>query len=71
MGQWMFVQGFRLVHVTPPITTQRLGLVSEAKWVPAEMPLTYATAPTVIANHGHSDVPLLAAYANEIRRPTQ
>jgi hypothetical protein len=34
------------------------------------MPLTYATAPTVIDNHGRSDVPLLAEMARDVSRST-
>lgn len=64
------VEGLRLVHVTPPITTTLLGAVCEVKWAPAKMPLTYATAPIVIDNMGRSDVPLLAAAVTNVRRST-
>jgi hypothetical protein len=72
--QFAFVQGgdkgLRLVHVTPPITTRSLGTVCEVTWEPPEMPLTYATAPTVIDNTGWSDVLLLAGSVANVRRST-
>ena len=63
-------KGMRLVHVTPPIKTRWLGSVCEASWSPAEMPLTYATAPTVIDNTDRSDVPLLANSVANVTRFT-
>jgi hypothetical protein len=73
-AQFAFVQGgdkgMRLVHVTPPIQTRSLGSVCEASWSPAEMPLTYATAPTVIDNTDRSDIPLLANSVANVRRFT-
>lgn len=73
-SQFAFVQGgaegLRLVHVTPPIGTRSLGPLCEVKWTPAEMPLTYATAPTVIDNTGWSDIPLLACLVTNVRRST-
>jgi hypothetical protein len=69
-----FVQGgdggFRLVHVTPPISVRELSNVCEAVWMPAEMPLTYASAPVVVDNRGWSNVPLLAEVAHGVRRST-
>jgi hypothetical protein len=35
--------GIKLVHLTPPIRTLHHGSFGEAKWSPAEMPLTYAS----------------------------
>ena len=73
-AQFAFVQGgdrgFRLVHVTPPISTRGRGPICEANWSPAEMPLTYATAPVVVDGEGRSDIPLLAELARNVRRPT-
>src|SRR6266542_2541693 len=51
--------GIKLVHVTPPVTTQHHRTFGEAKWSPAEMPLTYASAPTLVNNFGESDIPAL------------
>jgi hypothetical protein len=64
------VGGFRLVYVTTPIAVRSLGNICETVWSPAEMPLTYATAPVVVDNHGRSDVPLLAEMARGVRRST-
>jgi hypothetical protein len=63
-------QGFRLVHVTPPIFTRRIGSICEAHWSPANMPLTYATAPTMIDDAGRSDIPLLPGLIRRVGRPT-
>jgi hypothetical protein len=73
--QFAFIQGgplgYRLVHVTPPVSFRSVSSkVSEAVWHPPGMPLTYSTAPIVIANDGASDVPLLAALADGVRRPS-
>lgn len=73
-SHFAFVQGgndgCRLVYVTPPISVRSVGGISEAIWSPAEMPFTYASAPTVIDNYGRSDVPLLADMAHGVRKPT-
>jgi hypothetical protein len=69
-----FVQGgdggFRLIHVTPQISVRDLADICEAVWEPAKMPLTYATAPVVVDNQGHSDIPLLAEMAHGVKRTT-
>jgi hypothetical protein len=52
------------------ITIRSLGNVCEVKWAPAEMPLAYTTAPTVIDNTGCSDVPLLAGSVANVKRST-
>ena len=69
-----FVQGgdggLRLVHVTPPISVRGLADICEAIWLPAEMPLTYATAPVVLDRQGRSDLPLLAEMAHGVSRST-
>lgn len=73
-ARFAFVQGgelgFRLVHVTPPITTRILGATCEVGWSPTEMPLAYAAAPLVLNNQGRSDIPELAAMASGVRRST-
>ena len=73
-ARFAFVQGgdlgFRLVHVTPPISTRILGATCEVSWSPTEMPLAYAAAPLVVDNHGRSDIPELADMANGVRRST-
>jgi hypothetical protein len=60
--------GIKLVHLTPPISTLHHGSFGEAKWSPAEMPLTYASAPTLVNNLGYSDVPLLTNMLGGVRR---
>lgn len=49
--------GMKLVHVTPPVTTRHHGSFGEATWSPAEMPLTYVSAPTLTNNLEESDIP--------------
>lgn len=63
-------RGFRLIHVTPPISVRDLADICEAVWLPAEMPLTYETAPVVVDNQGRTDVPLLAQMAHGVKRST-
>src|SRR6516164_1640695 len=62
--------GIKLVHLTPPIRTLHHGSFGEAKWSPAEMPLTYASAPTLVNNLGASDVPNLVNMIRGVRRRT-
>jgi hypothetical protein len=56
-----FVQGgtagVKLVHVTPQVEIRHHNGVCEATWHPAEMPLTYESAPIVVNNNGYSDTP--------------
>jgi hypothetical protein len=58
--------GIKLVHLTPPIRTLHHGWFGEAKWSPAEMPLTYASAPTLVDNEGLSDFPLLIDMLSDV-----
>jgi len=60
--------GIKLVHVTPPVRTLHHGSFGEAKWSPAEMPLSYASAPTLVNNLGFSDVPNLLDMITGVRR---
>jgi hypothetical protein len=60
--------GIKLVHVTPPIRTLHHGSFGEAKWSPAEMPLSYASAPTLVNNLGFSDIPKLLNIIGNVRR---
>jgi hypothetical protein len=60
--------GIKLVHLSPPIRTLHHGSFGEAKWSPAEMPLTYASAPTLVNNLGTSDIPLLLEMLIGVRR---
>lgn len=61
-------QGIKLIHLTPPIRTLHHGSFGEAKWSPAKMPLTYISAPTLVNNLGHSDVPLIMNMLSGVRR---
>ena len=60
--------GVKLVHVTPPVTAHYHGTFGETKWSPAEMPLTYASAPTLVNNLGGSDIPGLLDMLGHVRR---
>ena len=60
--------GVKLVHVTPPVKMLRHGMFGEAKWSPAEMPLTYASAPTLVNNSDTSDVRELRAMITDVHR---
>jgi hypothetical protein len=63
--------GFRLVHVTPPLSTRQLpnGLC-EALWAPPDMPLLYKASPCLIDNSGHSDCPSIIPYFSGVKRHT-
>lgn len=60
--------GIKLVHVTPPVRVRHHGAFGEATWSPAEMPLTYATAPTLVNNLGASDIPELMELIRGVHR---
>ena len=60
--------GVKLVHVTPPVRMLHHGMFAEAKWKPAEMPLRYDSAPTLVNNFGVSDVPSLLTMISDVRR---
>jgi hypothetical protein len=60
--------GIKLVHLTPPVRMRHHGSFGEAKWLPAEMPLTYASAPTLVNNFGYSDFPKLLSVLRGVRR---
>ena len=60
--------GVKLVHVTPPVTMLHHGKSGEAKWSPAEMPLTYASAPCLVNNSGPSAIPQLVDMISGVRR---
>jgi hypothetical protein len=50
-------EGFKLVHLTPPIEVISHSDFAEAKWSPVNMPFKYAKAPLLIHNSGSSDFP--------------
>jgi hypothetical protein len=51
--------GFRLVHLTPPIKIISHGDFVEAKWSPENRAIRYNQAPVLIKNDGQSDFPKL------------
>ena len=62
--------GFKLVHLTPPVRMLHHGSFGEAKWSPAEMPLSYDSAPTLVNNLGFSDIPNLLNMIRVVDRGT-
>ena len=60
--------GVKLVHVTPPVRMRPHGAFAEAVWRPAEMPLRYDAAPTLVNNFGASDVPTLIVMISTVKR---
>src|SRR5215216_2385572 len=60
--------GIKLVHLTPPVRMLHHGSFGEAKWSPAKMPLTYASAPTLVNNFGYSDFPKLLGVLSGVHR---
>jgi len=62
--------GWRLVHVSSPITTHDRGGRWEAHWDRHEMPLRYDQAPVLVDRAGHSDVPELLPLIRDVDRST-
>ncbi len=60
--------GIKLVHVTSPVRTRQHGTFCEVVWEPAEMPIRYDAAPTLVNNLGESDMPALLAMIRDVRR---
>ena len=60
--------GIKLAHLTPPVKALHHGSFAEVKWAPAEMPLSYASAPTLVNNLGFSDFPELLDMIAGVRR---
>jgi hypothetical protein len=60
--------GFKLVHLTPPVRILHHGSFGEVRWSPAKMPLSYASAPTLVNNLGFSHVPNLLNMICDVRR---
>lgn len=63
-------RGFRLVHVTPPVTPCRGERFCELRWSPRRMPMKYASAPLLIDNDGHSDFLCLMPLLRTVNRTT-
>ena len=63
--------GFKLVHLTPPIEAIPHSDFAEAKWCPAKMPFRYTEAPLFIKNiTGNSDFPLLKEFIESANCPS-
>jgi hypothetical protein len=64
--------GVKLVHVTPPVNTIPHRIFKEefgeAKWDPAEMPLTYCSAPILGDKFGASEIAEIRKMINNIKR---
>jgi hypothetical protein len=63
-------QGFKLVHLTPPVEMISHGHFAEAKWSPIHMPFKYECAPLLINNQDESGFPLLSHVFSSVRRPS-
>ena len=63
-------QGFKLVHLSPPVEAVDHGNFAEVKWLPVNMPFKYARAPLLINNDGESDFPLLRNFVVHTDRPS-
>ncbi|MEO5586555.1 MAG: hypothetical protein ABIQ81_02565 [Novosphingobium sp.] len=62
--------GIKLVYVTPPVSVKYHAGRVELNWSPADMPLTYESAPTLIDNMGYTDFPALLDEIGDVARTT-
>ena len=62
--------GFRLVHLTPPVSVTSHRDLCEALWKPCRMPFRYASAPLLIRNDGETDFPKLMRMISGVKRET-
>lgn len=60
--------GIRLVYLTPPVSGHHHQNGAELKWRPHQMPLKYNSAPIIINNAGHSDVPAVLEELADVNR---
>jgi len=63
-------EGFKLIHLSPPVETIDHGDFAEVKWFPVTMPFKCAHAPLLINNEGESDFPLLRKSVAYTKRPS-
>lgn len=63
-------EGFKLVHLTPPVKVVHHGDFGETKWEPARMPFKYTTASLFINNEGYTDFPKLKDFIAHTNRST-
>lgn len=62
--------GFRLVHLTPPVRVVKYADCCELIWEPAEMPFRYSAAPLLVDNEGRSDFSAILQALHGVDRPT-
>ncbi|MCA9288023.1 MAG: hypothetical protein KDA05_05530 [Phycisphaerales bacterium] len=62
--------GFRLVHLTPPVSVVRHPDRIEVIWEPAEQPFRYDRAPVLAGPKGETDFPALLVKLQDVDRPT-
>jgi hypothetical protein len=60
--------GFRLVHLTPPVRVEMHAHRCEARWSPAESPFRYASAPILVRNDGATDFPRFKRMVSRVAR---
>jgi hypothetical protein len=63
-------EGFKLVHLTPPLRIIKHNGFIEAKWSPFLMPIKYLNAPLLISNQGQTDVHSIKNEIKKINRTT-
>lgn len=70
-----FVQGgqggFKLVFLSPPVSSKRHLNGSELTWSPSEMPLKYDLAPVIVDNAGNADAPAVLVELQGVHRKSQ
>lgn len=62
--------GFRLVHLTPPVTVWNHAHVGELRWEPAFRPFRYEYAPRLIDRNGRSDYASIKNFIKSADRST-
>jgi len=64
-------EGFRLVHLTPPVEVVIHRNCIEATWSPHDMPFRYMDAPILVSNKAESDFKKLEASIEGVSRTTK
>ena len=63
-------EGFKLVKLTPPVSTERYRKRAEILWQPTNMPFRYASAPLLINNDGETHFTRLGQLLENVKRET-
>lgn len=63
-------EGFKLIHVTPPVRVKKHRDRCEVKWTPTQMPLKYKKGLLLIANSGATCIQELKAFISTVCRDT-